>query len=267
MSDTRLPAARGPYLATGHVAHERLRPKRHGFRYGTYFLMLPMRAIGRLGSGDLPWNQRGWLSFFDVDHGDGRDAIEGGALAWFEALLHEAGIEEPIDEVWLQTYPRIAGYHFKPVSFWYAVDRAGDLQAVVAEVNNTFGERHCYLIKRPKWGEEVVADKCFHVSPFCEVQGQYRFRFMWRGNQCVATVDHDDDQGPLITTHWSGELQPYTRAAARRAAWRYPLLSWMVTWRIHWQAFRLWLKRVPFFSKPPAPTTPVTQAHSNRRTA
>ncbi len=265
MIASRLPLASGPYLATGRVAHERLRPARHQFQYGTYFLMLPMRAISRAGSGDLAWNRRAWLSFFDVDHGDGRAPSEGGCLAWLEELLIQAGIDEPCEEIWLQTYPRIAGYHFKPVSFWYAANAVGDLCAVVAEVNNTFGERHCYLIERPKWGEEVVADKCFHVSPFCEVRGQYRFRFMWRGDHCVASVDHDDEHGPLITTHWSGQLQPYSQAAARRAAWRYPLLSWMVTWRIHWQALQLWLKRVPFFSKPPAPTTSVTQTHSTGR--
>ena len=264
MSAARLPPASGPYLATGRVAHNRLRPKAHQFEYGTYFLMLPMMAIARCGSGALAWNQPSWLSFFDVDHGDGRAPTEGGALAWVQDLLRGVGVDDELAEIWLQTYPRIAGYQFKPVSFWYGVDASGGLRVVVAEVNNTFGERHFYLIERPRWGEEVIAQKSFHVSPFCEVQGQYRFRFMWQGNRCVASVDHDDSSGPLITTHWSGELQPYTRATARQAAWRYPLLSWMVMGRIHWQALRLWLKRVPFFHKPPAPVATVTHADSPR---
>jgi DUF1365 family protein len=82
-------------------------------------------------------------------------------------------------EVWLHCYPRVLGYTFKPVSFWYCHRRAdGSLRAIVVEVNNTFGERHCYLLDAPRYGVELQARKVFHVSPFCEVEGGYRFRFM-----------------------------------------------------------------------------------------
>ena len=72
------------------------------------------------------------------------------------------------------------GYVFKPVSFWHCHRPDGSLAAIVAEVNNTFGERHCYLLTGPTlaYGREMVANKVFHVSPFCHVQGSYRFRFM-----------------------------------------------------------------------------------------
>jgi DUF1365 family protein len=93
------------------------------------------------------------------------------------------------------------------------------------------------------------------------VQGQYRFRFMVnaQGDRTVARVDYDDVRGPLIQTSVSGQLQPFTAQAARLALWRYPLMTFAVVWRIHWQALRLSLKRVPFFRQPPAPESFVSR--------
>jgi DUF1365 family protein len=136
------------------------------------------------------------------------------------------------------------------------------LRAIVAEVNNTFGERHCYLLNQPAYGRELLAPKVFHVSPFCAVQGQYRFRFMRTEGEhprTVARIDHDDVSGPLIQTSVSGELSPLTRGQLIRAFWRYPLLTWGVVFRIHLHALALWLKRVRFFHKPPPPADFVTR--------
>jgi DUF1365 family protein len=252
-------------IGFGQVRHTRLRPRRHAFAYDTFFLMLPMRQLGQASAmGGLNVNRRGAISFFDADHGDGRGPERGGALAWLLEMLKREGIHDVDGEVWLHTYPRMLGYTFKPVSFWYAHRADGRLRAVVAEVNNTFGERHCYLLDAPHYGRELLADKCFHVSPFCRVEGRYRFRFM-RTQQAgqertVVRVDHDDDQGPLINTSVSGTLEPITPSALRRALWQYPAMTLMVMARIHWQALQLWLKRVRFFSKPPAPDQFVTRS-------
>jgi DUF1365 family protein len=137
------------------------------------------------------------------------------------------------------------------------------LAAIVAEVNNTFGERHCYLLPEPQYGHTILANKVFHVSPFCDVQGEYRFRFMrvthGGTERIVARVDHADADGPLIDTSWSGELQPLNAAALRRVMWRYPLLTLGVVARIHWHALLLWLKKVPFWRKPELPREFVTR--------
>ena len=125
----------------------------------------------------------------------------------------------------------------------------------MVEVNNTFGERHCYLLAGPDlgYGRELRARKVFHVSPFCDVQGQYRFRFMHTPARTVARIDHDDDAGALLQTSVSGHLQPLTPRSARAAFFGMPLMTLGVILRIHWQAIRLWTKRVPFFSKPAPP--------------
>ena len=255
----------GALLGLGQVRHTRLRPARHGYAYPSYFLMLPMRRLQAEGAhADLALNRRALLSFYDVDHGDGRGPAQGGALGWLTELLASEGVAHADGEIWLQTFPRVCGYTFKPVSFWYCHRADGALAAIVAEVHNTFGERHCYLLDAPRYGHTLQASKVFHVSPFCAVEGQYRFRFMRTVHQgqerVVARVDHDDARGVLIETSWSGTLQPATRAALRQAFWQYPLMTWGVVLRIHWQAFLLWRKKVPFWRKPAPPEHFVTRA-------
>jgi DUF1365 family protein len=254
----------GACIGWGQVRHTRMRPARHAFVYSTAFLMLPMRRLQAEGaSADLAINRRAWFAFHDKDHGDGRSAAEGGALAWLDELLQQEGIRDAQGEVWLQTFPRVLGHAFKPVSFWYAHRPDGSLAAIVAEVNNTFGERHCYLLPAPQYGHTLRADKVFHVSPFCDVQGEYRFRFMRTQRdgheQVVARVEHADADGPLIDTSWSGSLQPATSAALRQVMWRFPLLTLGVVARIHWHALLLWLKKVPFWRKPAPPSLFVTR--------
>jgi DUF1365 family protein len=137
------------------------------------------------------------------------------------------------------------------------------LRAIVVEVNNTFGERHCYLLDHPNYGEEAQAQKVFHVSPFCTVAGNYRFRFMRTASDArprtVVRVEHHDQDGPLLLTSVSGQLEPITPGSLRRAVWGYPAMTLMVIARIHLQALKLWLKRVQFHKKPQAPDAFVTR--------
>ncbi|PZP36729.1 MAG: DUF1365 domain-containing protein [Roseateles depolymerans] len=245
-------------LGTGPVWHRRLRPVAHEFRYDGCFLLLPLRSLRQQAYPALRRNQPGWLSFHDRDHGDGGED----ALAWFEALLASEGISDADGEVWLHTFPRMLGYAFKPVSFWYAHRADGSLAAVLAEVNNTFGERHAYLLAGPglAWGAEQRATKVFHVSPFCATQGQYCFRFERSAGHTLVRVDLHDADGALLQTSVGGQLQPLTATSARAAVLRMPLMTLGVVARIHWQALRLWLKRVPFFRKPQAPETLVSRS-------
>ena len=253
-------------IGFGRVWHKRVRPAHNEFSYASYFLMLPMRALRERADAALRRNRFGAIAFYDRDHGDGG----ADALAWFDDLLAREGIHDAQGEVWLQTYPRVLGYVFKPVSFWFAHRRDGTLAAVVAEVNNTFGQRHVYLLAGTglRWGAEMQADKVFHVSPFCAVAGSYRFRF-WLGgalasaassdtqsarpSRVLARIDHHDASGVLLQTSLGGALQPLTAASARRAFFGHPLMTFAVVARIHWQALRLAWARVPFHRLPSAP--------------
>ncbi len=239
-------------LGSGVVRHRRLRPREHAFTYPTCFLLLPLRSLRQAPQPAVRRNRGGWLSFHDADHGDGRSD----ALAWLDELLAAEGVHDARGEAWLHCYPRVLGYVFNPVSFWYCHRHDGALAAIVVEVNNTFGERHCYLLAGPglAYGRELRARKVMHVSPFCAVQGSYRFRFMRTATRSVARVEHDDDDGLLLLqTSVSGHLRPLTPASVRAAFFGRPWMALGVILRIHWQALRLWSKRVPLFSKPAPP--------------
>ena len=256
-----------PLLGMGQVRHTRLRPARNSFVYPTYFLMLPMRRLRAEPVAAVHRNRFGLISFHDRDHGDGG----ADSLAWIDALLQREGISDAEGEVWLHCYPRVLGLTFKPVSFWYCHRSNGSLAAIVVEVNNTFGERHCYLLTGEAeggldFGRELRATKVFHVSPFCAISGGYRFRFMRTDlaggahtGRTVARIDHDDADGPLLQTSVSGELAPLTPQRIRSAFFGVPLMTLGVVLRIHWQAIRLWRKHVPFFRKPATPAQFVTR--------
>jgi DUF1365 family protein len=257
-------------IGFGPVRHVRLKPKRHAFAYSHYFWLLPMRQLARQPQAVVNRQRWGLLSFHDADHGEGGSD----ALAWLDGVLAQSGLALPElqqGEVWLQTFPRVLGFAFKPVSFWWVHRADRSLAAVVAEVNNTFGERHAYVLSGAglKLGGELTARKVFHVSPFCAVTGGYRFRFMRTGawgagapegaDRLIACVNHDDEAGPLLQTSQAGTLQPLTPASARHAFWGWPLMTWGVVARIHWQALRVWLKGVPFHRKPEPPAHLLSQ--------
>jgi uncharacterized protein len=271
-STTGLAAQAPVQFGFGEIRHTRLRPVRRAFAYRGYFLRLRIdalesaggatRAIGTAGTGR--WfgiDRAAPLSFRSRDHGDGRTPL----TAWIRGLLQDAGLRAD-GPIWLHCFPRVLGYTFKPVSFWFCHRADGELAAIVAEVSNTFGERHRYLLADrdgaplPQ-GRELTASKAFHVSPFCRVEGGYRFRFVNRTDRAIARVDHHDAQGPLLLTSMSGRLEPLSHAAVRRALFAHPLFTLGVVVRIHWQALRLWLARVPFHRKPAPPQAFVTRGH------
>ena len=254
-----------PMLGTGQVRHARLRPTVHRFAYGACFIWLPMRALlaqpALLERAGLTGP---WLSFRAADHGDGEPLLEH-TVAWMDRLLARHGITDADGELWLQCFPRTLGHAFKPVSFWHALRADGSLRATVAEVNNTFGERHCYVLDRAQWGQTQWANKAFHVSPFCDVAGQYAFRFLATdgegGQRSVVRIDHTDAQGTLLQTSISGHVVPATPAGLRRAFWHHPVQSWTVVGRIHWHALLLWIKGVAIRRKPAPPARPETLSH------
>lgn len=255
-------------LCIGQVWHKRLRPRSSEFSYGTYFLRLPLRSMQ--DQGFSTWlcrrNRFGPLSFFDRDHGDGGGAL----LAWIDQFLRAEGIADADGEIWLQTMPRVFGFVFNPVSFWFCHHRDGRLRAVLCDVRNTFGERHFYLLEHADGIENhtrLNARKVFHVSPFCQVKGSYSFRFgrTWQQRDdrayevTLARIDYDDGAGALLQTSISGAALPLRGDTVRAVLLRFPLMTLLVVWRIHWQALRLWLRRVPFYTKPAPPDQKVSR--------
>ena len=248
-----------PRLFLGHVMHRRLRPRVNAFVYPVFYVELPLRQLAAANCGIFSVDRRNVLSFRQADHGP-RDGSP--LLPWIEALLAGQGLKAE-GEIVLQTFPRLFGYVFNPVSFWYCHAADGALIAILAEVNNTFGGTHSYLLHD---GGAPLADGCkfqaekrFHVSPFNEVEGGYRFRFHLQRGVQLARIDYDDADGELLLTSISGKPRDWSAAALLGAFLRMPFLTLGVIARIHWQALKLWLKGVPFRGAHPA-TQPLQES-------
>jgi len=255
-------------LIHGEVMHRRRRPVGNAFTYRSFCLALPLAQIGDLERLGLAHNRRALVSFFDRDHGE-RD---GSALEpWLRRLLAAENIVAD-GEIILYAFPRMFGYVFNPVSFWLCHDREGHVRAVLCEVCNTFGEHHNYLLAHPDnrplvSGETVASRKVFHVSPFCETKGSYRFRFHFAADRWLARIDYHDgvDESdtalpePLLETSVSGIAEPLSPTAVRGLLWRYRWFTLGVIMRIHWQAMKLWAKQVPYVPKPEPPLQRTTR--------
>lgn len=241
--------------------HARLRPRRNVFSYGVFFVRFPVDAPESLRGPLFSVDRFNLVSFHRRDHGarDGSDLT-----AWIRGILEREGVASADGAIWLQTFPRVLGYVFNPVSFWLCHDRDGRLRAVLCEVNNTFGEHHNYLLahadERPiEPGDTLFARKVFHVSPFFEVAGTYRFQFDTSPEATLIRIDYEDAQSRLLLTSVSGVAAPLGTRTLLGALARHGWMTFAVIARIHWQALRLWLKGVPFFSKPVPPAQETTR--------
>lgn len=251
-----------PELCEGMVMHQRFVPAGNRFVYPVFFLRLPLSKIDTLRVPFLGINRPNILRFDFRDHGR-RDGSH--PLIWAREVLADAGLTEIADgEIVLHTFPRFFGYVFNPVSFWFCHDKAGALRAVLAEVSNTFGERHNYIVTHDdatpiESGETLDARKVFHVSPFFPVSGQYRFRFISRDHLRHVGIDYFDNGARVLATSIGGRAKSLTGRALGSVLLRYPFMTFMVIARIHLQALRLWRLRVPFYRKPPPPLEQTTR--------
>ncbi len=242
------------------VTHARLRPKANRFAYRVPYLALADHVL-RDGarSGALSVGASNLFSVREADYGG-----EGGhGVAFVRDVLARWQIVEANGEIVLVTIPRMLGFAFNPVSFWLCLDRASQLRAVVVEVNNTFGERHFYVCRHQdhraiRAQDTLSADKVFHVSPFMPIEGHYAFAFSWTQEGFGARIDLHDGEGLILTTSMAGKRVPASSWRLVRALAANPLLMFKVLGLIHYQAARLWLKRIRHFNKPPPPSVQVT---------
>lgn len=249
-------------LVDATVVHRRRRPRENAFRYRVAYLCLDLGTLASAGGRWLKVDRAGLVSFRRADHG-GRDG--GDLRAWLYDILAGHGLAEICDgEVALMTMPRMLGYVFNPVSFWFCRDREGATRAVLCEVNNTFGESHCYLVYRDDRAaiapdEWLEGRKVFHVSPFLPVEGHYRFRFRLDDGSAHVDVNYHDAEGLMLATSVGGRREPLTDRAVVRRFLGNPTMTMGVVLRIHWQALQLWRKRARFYGKPAPPSQLVTR--------
>jgi hypothetical protein len=234
------------------IMHKRFFPKENSFNYSVYYLSFNLDKVDEL-SNFLAYNKLGVLSFYDKDHGfkNGKNI-----KLWVIKILEENNIKTDNFDIELITFPRVLGYVFNPVSFYLCIDKTTKrIISVICEVNNTFGETHSYICYNN--GDEITsetileADKIFHVSPFLERKGHYKFCFDYRAEKLGIWIDFYDAQGnkKLITSLIGGFTQ-LNKKNLRKAFWKHPLVTFKAIFLIHFQAIKIVAKGIKYISKP-----------------
>lgn len=251
----------GLYL--GAVTHQRFAPRRHRMRYDLFQMLLDLDEAPIL-SARLRWfslNRFNLLSFHDRDHGDGRSR---GLRGWVDETLAAAGLPWRGGKVRLLCMPRLLGHVFNPLSIYYCHGPGGELTAMLYEVNNTFGERHSYLIPVPPGSGDEIRQSCakaFYVSPFMDMDMRYDFRLtLPRETVTTAVRGAGPDGAPLIVAIFQGQRAMMTDAAVIRVLAAFPFLTLKVVAAIHLEAFKLAAKGLRLRRRPTPPGEAVTVA-------
>lgn len=244
-------------LYTGHVAHQRITPAENRFRYRVYYLYLDVDTLDELDAARrlFSHNRFNLVSFFDSDHGP-RD---GSSLRpWIDSLLAQVGVDLDGGRVCLLTFPRVLGFRFYPVSFWYCYHADGTVRAVLAEVQNTYRDHHNYLLTNSgapldREARPTMA-KAFYVSPFMQLDDvRHEFALSEPGSRLDLTI-RDFVEGQLtLTTSLSLQAHDLTDPGLLRVVLGLGPISVRALVLIYWQALKLWSKRVPYFARTPPP--------------
>jgi len=254
-------------LYFGWVRHRRFRPVRHEFQYPIFMAFLEIHRIPELMqvSRLASYNRWNWASFYDSDHfGDVQKPLP--QRIHEDAARH--GIELPEGKIFLLTHLRYLGYNFNPVSFYYCFDRRAQLRFILAEVNNTFGETQNYWLSpanqvtTSEKARSYKFSKTFHVSPFMPMNCRYHWTFTPPAESLVVQTNVAENDEALFDSTLRLERSPWSAESLRNALLRFPWVTAKTIAAIHWEAARLYLKKVPVVHHPGSGLfNPVNQRH------
>jgi DUF1365 family protein len=248
-------------LYTGKVMHRRTRPKKHRLAYDVFALLVDLDELPAMDKSmhGFAYNRFSLLSFYNRDHGPGTDEP---LRVWIESILANANLSIEGGPIRLLCYPRMLGYSFNPLSNYFCYKPDGTLVAVLHEVSNTFGERHCYLFDTSSDDGLVrhSVKKCFYVSPFIEMDMTYNFRIRPPADDISVAIQETDADGTLLFASLGGTRQPLSAWTMVKAFFAYPMMTLKVVGGIHWEAVKLWRKGVPLVARPKPPKDLVTYA-------
>lgn len=238
------------------VFHRRHVAPHYQFVYRVFYLLVDIDQLAEAdrAAGLFSCNRFNLLSFHDSDHGNCRT---GELRTWAEGILSNAGLAPDGGRIRLLCLPRVLGHVFNPISLWYCERADGQALAVIAEVNNTFGERHSYVLASSGAGSPYLSpvekDKCFHVSPFFDLVGRYRFDLAEPAESLRVHIHETREGVPLLDASISGQRRPMRNRTILTQVLRVPFMTLKVVAAIHWQALKIWIRGGKYHPKPTAP--------------
>jgi len=230
------------------IFHKRFSPKRHEFLYRVFLFSLDVDALPLLARRIpiLGINSPGLSSFWEEAH---FRLVNGSARANAEAFLAANGIFERPAKIQLLTNLRFLGYTFNPISIWYCFREDGSPLAAIAEVGNTFRELKPFLVPFDGKRFHLRTPKHFYVSPYSPLDLEFDFRFEIPGNQLAVFIDDYRGNERVLLSTLTGKQSELTTSSLLTFTAKYPLITLRIIFLIHWQAFRIWLKKMPFYRK------------------
>lgn len=242
-------------IYTGTVFHERNQPFSHRLRYPVFAFWCDLAMLDDLHKKLRFFSHNKWnaTSLYDRDHG----ARDGSPIApWIKECVAAKAPNLVIDRVCILAFPRLFGYVFNPITVYFCFDASRDLQAIVYEVKNTFGEQHAYVALAEAQQGKVTAhgcDKIFHVSPFLPMDCRYEFRVHVPDDRLFIAIHQFTGQEKILTATWNGTWNPLSDRSILATLLRQPIMSFLVIAGIHWEALQLWIKGAKYFRKPQKP--------------
>jgi uncharacterized protein len=238
------------YIYTGTVIHKRFKPKFHFFKYKVFSLLIDLSELDLLNKNLklFSYNKFNIISFYNKDHGP-RD---GSSLKkWVLENLQKNNINTNDIKVKLLCYPRIFGNVFNPLSVFYVYDRNSNLVSIFYEVKNTFGEQHTYIFKTKKDQNLIqhVCKKKFHVSPFIKMNCVYFFRLLKPSNKISIIIDLQDQESKILYASQDGIRSELNNKTLIKSYLKHPFMSFKIILAIHYEAFKLWTKRIRYIKK------------------
>ena len=236
-------------IYSGFVTHRRFKPKRHFFSYKTFSLLIDLGELENLEKkiNFFSYNKFNLISFFDIDHGN-RDG--GNVKEWVKENLTKKNIKFQNIRVEILCYPRIFGYVFNPLSVLYIYNENNELISIFYEVKNTFGEQHTYVFETKD--QTLIKNKCnkkFYVSPFIDMECEYNFSVTKPGDSISVIINQYDKEGKLLFASQDGKSQDLTAKNLLLNYLKHPLMTFKVIVAIHYEAFKLWFKKVKLVKK------------------